>query len=315
MALQGTLDTFALPDVLRLLASTRKSGRLLVQGDDGNGSLYLDGGSIVGGETNLAPTDEGHEVLFELLRLGDGSFLFDPAESTPDPGAPAEVEDVINQAEAAHAEWQDLSTVVPSLDEGIQLAEDLPDDDATIDREGWQLIVGIGSGTTVRSLGEQLGMRELPILRATRGMVDRGLAVIGGGSPRSGGRAASAELPTLDDESEAEDLFDDATSAGADELPEPLPGRSGSAKGSVADPFSEAADSEIAAGGAAAPLDSDEATELEEQMERLADEHRELLARAAEAASPEEAEEILDDLPADTIDRDLMRRFLGSVRS
>ena len=205
--------------------------------------------------------------------------------------------------------------MVPSLDEGIQLAEDLPDDDATIDREGWQLIVGIGSGTTVRSLGEQLGMRELPILRATRGMVDRGLAVIGAGSPRSGGRAASKELPTLDDESEAEDLFDDATSAGADELPEPLPGRSGSAKGSVADPFSEAADSEIAAGGAAAPLDSDEATELEEQMERLADEHRELLARAAEAASPEEAEEILDDLPADMIDRDLMRRFLGSVRS
>ena len=44
--------------------------------------------------------------------------------------------------------------MVPSLDEGIQLAEDLPDDDATIDREGWQLIVGIGSGTTVRSLGE-----------------------------------------------------------------------------------------------------------------------------------------------------------------
>ena len=114
MALQGTLDTFALPDVLRLLASTRKSGRLLVQGDDGNGSLYLDGGSVVGGETNLAPTDEGHEVLFELLRLGDGSFLFDPAENTPDPGAPAEVEDVIAKAESAHAEWQDLSTVVPS---------------------------------------------------------------------------------------------------------------------------------------------------------------------------------------------------------
>ena len=314
MALQGTLDTFALPDVLRLLASTRKSGRLLVQGDDGNGSLFLDGGSVVGGETNLAPTDEGHEVLFELLRLGDGSFLFDPAESTPDPGAPAEVEDVITKAESAHAEWQDLSTVVPSLDVGIELAEDLPDDDATIDRDRWRLIVGIGSGTTVRSLGDQLGMRELPILRATRGMVDDGLAVIGDGGS-SGGRASSASLPTLDDEPEADDLFDEASSGSVDDLPEPLPGRSGSAKGSIADPFSEAADSDVAAGGAPAPLAADEATELEHQMEHLTEEHRELLERAVEEGSPEKVEEILADLPEDTIDRDLMRRFLGSVRS
>jgi hypothetical protein len=315
VALQGTLDTFALPDVLRLLASTRKSGRLLVQGDDGNGSLYLDGGSVVGGETNLAPTDEGHEVLFELLRLGDGSFLFDPAENTPDPGAPAEVEDVIAKAESAHAEWQDLSTVVPSLDVGIELAEDLPDDDATIDRDRWRLIVGIGSGTTVRSLGDQLGMRELPILRATRGMVDDGLAVISDGSGRSGSRTASAALPTLDDEPEADDLFDDAASGTAEDLPEPLPGRSGSAKGSIADPFSEAADSDDAVGGASAPLATEEESELVAQMERLADEHRQLIDRAVEADTPEEAEEILDDLPEDTIDRDLMRRFLGSVRS
>jgi hypothetical protein len=50
-------------------------------------------------------------------------------------------------------------------------------------------------------------------------------------------------------------------------------------------------------------------------MERLAEEHRQVIDRAVEAGTPEEAEEILDDLPEDTIDRDLMRRFLGSVRS
>lgn len=321
MALQGTLDTFALPDVLRLLASTRKSGRLLVQGDDGNGSLYLDGGSVVGGETNLAPTDEGHEVLFELLRLGDGSFLFDPAESTPDPGAPAEVEDVIDKAESAHAEWQDLSTVVPSLDVGIQLAEDLPDDDATIDRDRWKLIVGIGSGTTVRDLGDQLSMRELPILRATRGLVDDGLAVIGG-EARSGGKAKAkakakpAEaLPTLDDEPQADDLFDDAGAGGADDLPEPLPGRSGSSKGSVADPFVEAVGGDDAADGAGGPLGVDEAGDLDEQLQQLSADDRERLARAVETGSPEDAEEIIDELSEEGIDRDLMRRFLGSVRS
>ncbi len=317
MALQGTLDTFALPDVLRLLASTRKSGQLLVQGDQGTGSLYLDGGSVVDGETTLAPTDEGHEVLFELLRLGDGSFLFDPSESAPDPGAPAEVEDVISQAESAHAEWEDLSTVVPSLDVGIVLADDLPDETATVDRDRWKLIVGIGSGTTVRALGDHLELRELPILRATRGLVDDGLAVIGeAGSAGRAARSSSAasDLPTLDDNTESEDLFD-GVEQDDDALPEPLPGRSGTSRGSVADPFFEAADSEVAVGGAAEPLPADEAAVLEEQIDQLESHERDLIERAVDAPSIEEAEELIVDLPDGAIDRDLLRRFLGSVRA
>ena len=44
VALQGTLETFALPDVLRLLASTHKTGRLCLTGVDGSGSLWLEVG-------------------------------------------------------------------------------------------------------------------------------------------------------------------------------------------------------------------------------------------------------------------------------
>ena len=53
MALQGTLDTFALPDVLRLLASTRKTGRLRITADRGSGSIWLDGGSVVAANANV----------------------------------------------------------------------------------------------------------------------------------------------------------------------------------------------------------------------------------------------------------------------
>lgn len=50
MALQGTLDTFALADVLRLLANTHKSGRLELAGDRGHGRVWLGEGQLVGGE-------------------------------------------------------------------------------------------------------------------------------------------------------------------------------------------------------------------------------------------------------------------------
>lgn len=324
MALQGTLDTFALPDVLRLLATTRKSGRLLVQGDTGTGSLYLDGGSIVAGETTFAPTEAGHEVLFELLRLGDGSFLFDPADTTDNAGAPAEVEDVINAAEASHAEWLDLSTVVPSLDVAITLAEDLPGDAATVDGDRWHLIVGIGSGTTVRALADRLELRELPVLRATRGLVDDGLATIGEhttgpvSQPATAPSKPAADLPAIGDEPSAGDLFDDSAEVSPD-LPEPLPERGGAAR-AVADPFVEAAGSETdAASGAKQrtlkPLGPRQAAKLEAQIGKLPDEQRRLVEEAAESYSPEAVDQLLEELPGDALDGDLLRRFLGSVRS
>lgn len=292
MALQGTLDTFALPDVLRLLATTQKTGQLLVQGDQGNGSLYLDAGSVVGGETSLAATDEAHEVLFELLRLDDGSFMFDQSASAPSAGEAVAVEEVIDAAQAAHEEWQDLSTVVPSLDIAIVLAGDLPDEEAKITRERWKLIVAIGSGTTVRALGDQLNLRELPVLRAARGLVDDGLAVVDDGDlgldltnfDATGPAGDDLDLPSLDDDPELGDLFGEGES---DALPEPLP---------------------ESAGGA-------DTVDLESMVSGLSEDQREVVERAVDAQSTFEAEEILDELPDGAIDRELMAQFLGSVRS
>ena len=70
MALQGDLQSFALNDVLRLLAGTSKSGRLAVAGSDRKGDLWLDGGRIAGGDVSSAPyATEVVDVVLELLRF------------------------------------------------------------------------------------------------------------------------------------------------------------------------------------------------------------------------------------------------------
>src|SRR6187402_274597 len=92
VALQGTLDTFALPDVLRLLAATKKTGRLRITGGRGTGSIWSSGGEVVGIEATHAPhAVEVVDALFELLRFQDGAFTFD-AEATHD--APSHATDV-----------------------------------------------------------------------------------------------------------------------------------------------------------------------------------------------------------------------------
>ncbi|HUS62064.1 MAG TPA: DUF4388 domain-containing protein, partial [Acidimicrobiales bacterium] len=65
VALQGTLDTFALPDVLRLLAATRKTGRVHVTGPRGTGSVWVDAGAVGAIDAPNAPhATEPIDALF-----------------------------------------------------------------------------------------------------------------------------------------------------------------------------------------------------------------------------------------------------------
>jgi hypothetical protein len=178
VALQGTLDTFALPDVLRLLSTTRKTGRLDVTGDRGRGAAWLDGGLVVAAEAGSASRDLP-EATFELLRFGSGTFSFDTTGAAERPGPGMAVDDLIAQAEEMLEEWRAIESVVPSLDLRISLRRDLEAEEVTLDRQTWATIAAVGSGTTVRRLAQDLGLGEFLISRTVRALVDQGIVDLG----------------------------------------------------------------------------------------------------------------------------------------
>jgi hypothetical protein len=181
LALQGTLDTFSLPDVLRLLATTSKTGCLRIEGDRGQGNVWLDGGSVVDADADRAvegtPTDE---VVFELLRFDTGSFAFDADDRSPQAGngGGEDVEDVLRRATALLGEWSELEAVVPSLAHHVSLAIDLSADEVTIDADRWRSVVAVAGGRTVGELASELGLTELGVSRAVRDLVELGVADI-----------------------------------------------------------------------------------------------------------------------------------------
>ena len=177
MALQGTLDTFSLPDVLKLLATTSKTGRLRIDGDRGQGSVWLRDGRVVDADADRAvdgaPTDE---VVFELLRFGSGSFAFDSESHTPNAEHPDEVEDLLRRANALLSEWTELEAVVPSLDHRVSLTSELSSDEVTIDADRWRSVVAVAGGRSVGEVASSLGLSELNVSRAVRDLVELGVA-------------------------------------------------------------------------------------------------------------------------------------------
>jgi hypothetical protein len=198
VALQGTLDTFALPDVLRLLAATKKTGRLRISGSRGNGSVWVDAGGVVGSEASGAPhAFTAVEVVFELLRFTEGSFSFDADERHVDPDVSADVEPLLD-------EWRAIESVVPSLDAYVRLAREASGE-VSLDRAQWRTVAAIGSGTSVRRLADDLSFSEIPVCRAVKELVELGLADVDASavaepaslSPMVDPQSARAELDAL----------------------------------------------------------------------------------------------------------------------
>lgn len=176
MALQGTLDTFALADLVRLLATTSKTGELAIDGDRGSGRLWFADGQLVGGEP---AGDDLADAVFALLRTQEGDFAFH-ADVAPD-GArePRSALDVLATAEARLEEWRPIEELVPSPAVALTLRDELPADEVTISRDLWARLVAIGGGTTAGALGEALGLDEHATGFAVRDLVDAGLVEVG----------------------------------------------------------------------------------------------------------------------------------------
>lgn len=203
VSLQGTLDTFSLPDVLRFLAGAAKSGRLAVDESKRRGELWLDGGTVV--HVDVDGAESPQEALFQLLRDPDGSFAFDGDLTTSSAGAPMDVEALIADAQARLVEWREIEAVVPSLDAPVSLTPRLKGGSATVTDDQWQVISAVGSGTSVGIVGDTLRLGEFDTCRVVKSLVDAGLVVIGG---PGGGAVADVD--------ETDEALEDAPAAVAD---------------------------------------------------------------------------------------------------
>lgn len=234
MALQGDLHSFALADVLRLLAGTTKTGRLDVAGDAGNGEVWFDRGDLVGGEVTTSPhATSSADVVFEMLRFENGTFRFDEGEVPPDTVERSDVDDAIAAAEDLLVRWVAIEAVVPSVHSWVSLVESVDADTITVSGDQWRLLAAIAGGSTPRRLGDRFELTDLESCAAVRDLVELGLVEVGESlEPTVTYDAVDIEPPTDPVADDDDDVFhlsaedgpvvletrDDAL------LPEPLPG-------------------------------------------------------------------------------------------
>lgn len=351
MALQGTLDTFALPDVLRLLAATRKTGRLRITGEHGTGSAWVAGGELVAVEAAHAPhATSAVDAMFELLRFEEGAFTFDADATHDDPGPATDVEQLLGESEALLAEWHSIEAVVPSLDAWVTLRKVLAEREITVGQDQWTTIVAVGAGATVRRIGDELCLPELPVSRAIKDLIEAGLLDLAA-VPPAGATVPSSTL------ARSTVPVDRPLAAAPEEAPAPavppgprahrargigaaapahpdvfvpldLPGHAGGAGHDPVDDGGAAADEaplevdDLAAAfpglanRAAPPVDAEDDDEVAKQLARLSPRAADAIRAAAEATTDEERDAALEIVEGEEpLNRGLLLKFLSSVKS
>lgn len=326
MALQGTLDTFALPDVLRLLDSTNKTGCLHLTTPTGSGGVYLGEGKVVAAESSRVPADgEMVDVVFDLLRAPEGSFTFESEARPAESRSPMSVEQLLSESEAMLREWHEIEKVVPSLDCWVKLAADISGDEVVVSAPRWRTIAAVGTGTTVRRVGEVLTLGEVAVCRSVKDVVEAGLAIIDVGVPLGDRQQTVVDPPAaivLPDDSRSDTSFEAYEDISLDSSNVRLSEEVDISDDFMADVFPGLAGRDEAVvepdqntGPMLADLTDDH--DLARQLANLSPKAAAAVQAAASAGSDEERDAALEtvDEDDDTINRGLLLKFLGSVNN
>jgi hypothetical protein len=167
--------------------------------------MWLTAGDLVASQAGTA--SDPVDVLFELLRLEQGTFIFKEGEADaslhPEPIAP-----VLDKATERLAAWRIIAAVVPSLSVGTGLSAELPVPSVMLTAERWRALVAVAAAKTVGDIASRMGLNEFNACKLVKELVDDGLVVVAIAEPP--GAEAEHEHEQKDDaDADAEDELDD----------------------------------------------------------------------------------------------------------
>ena len=173
MSLRGTLDTLAVPDLLTLLAATKRSGELVVRDHGFEGRVWLAEGGLV--KADVPDSADLVDAVFMLLRLEAGDFSFEADAGPFPPSEATSMQEVLSEAEVRLTEWLALDTAVPNLAVRFRLVPDPVGATVTITAGEWRVLAALAEGNNLRGAMEALGLNELDARRAVKKLLDTGL--------------------------------------------------------------------------------------------------------------------------------------------
>jgi hypothetical protein len=174
--LRGNLRKLPLLDILKILISARRTGRLDFKNNARVGEIYLQDGNLVHAVTGA---QMGESAIYSLMGWFEGDFNFVSDAEAPERSVEKKAEILLQEAAKQAEEWEKIKKVIPSTDVVFKLSAAGSANTVSLQPEDWQVLAQVNGAQTVAEIAEAVGRDEFTVAKVLYGLAKGALLEVG----------------------------------------------------------------------------------------------------------------------------------------
>lgn len=177
--LTGNLAYLEVINILKLLSSGSRDGKLILQKEDQReiGEIYLKGGKIVHA---VCDTYLGEPAFNELILWRSGKFAFEPDATTNQQTIDKDTQQLLNEGAQFYQAWERIRHTIPSFNIKFKKTGQPPPPNVKLKGRDWEVLNLFESGeVSVSEAAQKLSMRDLDIAGIIHALIEAGVIAAG----------------------------------------------------------------------------------------------------------------------------------------
>jgi len=170
--LKGNLAQLSLLDILKMLSSGKRSGRLDMHQGSKSGEIYLQYGSLVHAVTGVQMGEKG---VYTLLGWLEGDFSFTPDIEAPEQSISLPTEQILLEAARQAEQWEDIKEVISSTEAVFNISPSGSTDTVSLKPIEWQILAQINGQRSIIEIAEILELHEFEVAKVVFSLTTAGL--------------------------------------------------------------------------------------------------------------------------------------------
>lgn len=169
--LKGNLSQLKLLDIMKILCSSQRTGKLSLAAEDETGDIYFLSGSIIHAKyQNII----GENAIYSLLSWNDGIFTFLPNISVKNKSILVPFQDILRQSESIDADWSDVRKTIPHPNLVFKMSYGTPSE-ISLNASEWNILRHINGLDSIREIAMKVDLPLLDVCKAFSKLYQAGL--------------------------------------------------------------------------------------------------------------------------------------------
>lgn len=169
---RGNLAQLSLLDILKMLSSGNRTGRLDLHQGAKTGEIYLQHGNLVHAVTG---TQIGEKGVYTLMGWLEGDFSFTPDVESPEESINITTEQILLEASRQAEQWEDIKEVVTSTDLVFNISPSGSTDTVSLKPIEWQVLAQVNGQRSIIEIAEVLELHEFEVAKIIYSLTTAGL--------------------------------------------------------------------------------------------------------------------------------------------